>query len=245
MRGVILAGGKGTRLYPLTRVTNKHLLPVHDRPMIYYPVETLRKAGITDALIITGPESAGDFLKLLGSGVDFGMNFTYRIQDEAGGIAQALGMAEDFVLGGGDGGDGNCMVVLGDNIIEDDVSGEVGKFRDGAMIFLKEVHDPERFGVAKFGSQGKLIAEILEKPKQPPSRFAVTGLYVYDREVFPIIRGMKPSGRGELEITDVNNAYLRKGKLSHSILRGFWSDAGTFESLFNATKLVSESRKKK
>ncbi len=236
MKGVVLAGGTGTRLYPITRVTNKHLLPVHDKPMVYYPLNTLKRAGVTEVLIVTGNESAGDFLKLLGSGREFGMHFTYRVQDEAGGIAQALGLAENFVDGD------KCVVILGDNIIEDDIGKAVREFgagAGGAMVFLKEVPDPQRFGVPVF--EGERIVRIEEKPAKPKSNFAVTGVYLYDSSVFDIIKTLKPSGRGELEITDVNNHYLREGKLARAFLKGHWTDAGTFASLFKASTLVAKS----
>jgi glucose-1-phosphate thymidylyltransferase len=234
MKGIILAGGMGTRMSPCTKVTNKHLLPVYKKPMIYYPVEALVKAGVKNILIITGPENAGDFMKLLGSGKDFGCEFTYRIQDEAGGIAQALSLAENFVHGD------KMVVVLGDNIFEDDMGEFVRSFEKegGAHIFLKEVSDPERFGVAEV--DGNRIVSIEEKPEKPKTNYATIGLYMYDSSVFEIIRTLKPSGRGELEITDVNNAYIEKGKMGFSILKGFWTDAGTFESLYRAFKLLKE-----
>lgn len=226
MKGVILAGGSGSRLYPLTAVTNKHLLPVYDRPMIYFPISTLTRAGITEIMIVSGPGHAGHFLNLLGSGKKFGARFTYEVQEEAGGIAQALGLAEDFA-------DGDSLaVILGDNIFEDDFSGPIRSFHSGGMVFLKAVPDPQRFGVAEF--DGDRIARIVEKPKQPTSNFAVTGLYLYDGRVFDIIAELKPSGRGELEITDVNNAYLGRGGLTHAEVAGAWTDAGTFESLHRA-----------
>lgn len=236
MKGIILAGGTGSRLAPITKVTNKHLLPVHDKPMIYYPIDTLKKAGITNVLIITGAESAGDFLKLLGSGKEFGMRFTYRVQDEAGGIAQALGMAEDFV------GTDKCVVILGDNIIQDDIGPAIRTFdksTGGALVFIKQVPDPKRFGVPVL--EGNKITRIDEKPANPASNYAVTGIYAYDNSVFSIVKSLKPSGRGELEITDVNNHFIKSGKLSHAELKGFWTDAGTFPSLFRATTLVAES----
>ena len=234
MKGIILAGGMGTRMSPCTKVTNKHLLPVYKKPMIYYPVEALARAGVRNILIITGPENAGDFMKLLGSGKDFGCEFTYRIQDEAGGIAQALSLAENFVHGD------KMVVILGDNIFEDDIGGFVRSFEkeEGAHIFLKEVTDPERFGVAEV--DGNRIVSIEEKPKNPKTNYATIGLYMYDSSVFEIIRTLKPSGRGELEITDVNNAYIKKGKMGFSILEGFWTDAGTFESLYRAFRLLKE-----
>jgi len=236
MKGVILAGGLGTRLRPLTLVTNKHLLPVYDRPMIYYPIQTLLNAGIQEILIVTGGEHAGDFLKLLQNGKQLGIkHLEYTYQEGEGGIADALKLAEDFADG-----DKIC-VVLGDNLIEGNIRGAAGNFftqPTGAKILLKQVSDPERFGVPRFES-GE-VAEIIEKPENPPSDLAVTGIYFYDNDVFEICRTLEPSGRGELEITDVNNAYLRRGDLTHDILDGWWTDAGTFESLYRATKLVAE-----
>jgi glucose-1-phosphate thymidylyltransferase len=230
MRGIILAGGTGSRLFPLTKVTNKHLLPVYDKPMIYYPLRTLVNAGITDIMIVSGRGHAGHFLELLGSGAEFGVNLTYEIQEKAGGIAQALGLAEKWAH------DEAVAVILGDNIFQDDVKNDVASFKTGAKIFLKEVTDAERFGVAELGTDRVLSIE--EKPKKPKSNYAVTGLYVYDADVFSIIHTIKPSGRGELEITDVNNAYLKKGMMQYTILKGFWSDAGTFDSLIRASVLV-------
>lgn len=235
MKGVILAGGTGSRLYPLTKVTNKHLLPVYDKPMIYYPMETLINAGIKDIMIVSGRGHAGHFLELLGSGVDFGVHFTYEIQEKAGGIAQALSLAEDFVDGD------SVTVILGDNIFQDNVKEDVATFNGGAKIFLKEVPDAHRFGVAEL--KGKKVIGIEEKPKEPKSNFAVTGLYIYDYEVFDAIKTLKPSGRGELEITDVNNYYINKGAMEYGILEGFWSDAGTFESLLRAGMLVRQHTK--
>jgi glucose-1-phosphate thymidylyltransferase len=232
MKGVILAGGTGSRLHPLTKVTNKHLLPVYDEPMIYYPLKTLVNAGIKDILVVSGKGHVGHFLELLGSGSDFGVRLSYEIQKEAGGIAQALGLAEHFV----DGDD--VTVILGDNIYEDNVSESVESFRTGARIFLKPVEDAHRFGVAEVDEKNSRVLGIEEKPKQPRSNYAVTGLYIYDNSVFEVVRNLKPSGRGELEITDVNNYYIRQGKLSFSVLDGYWSDAGTFESLFRASELV-------
>jgi glucose-1-phosphate thymidylyltransferase len=232
MKGVILAGGTGSRLYPLTKVTNKHLLPVYDKPMIYYPMETLINAGIKDIMIVSGRGHAGHFLELLGSGVEHGVHFTYEIQEKAGGIAQALSLAEDFVDGD------SVTVILGDNIFQDNVKEDVSNFNGGAKIFLKEVPDAHRFGVAEL--KGKKVIGIEEKPKEPKSNFAVTGLYIYDSEVFDAIKTLKPSGRGELEITDVNNYYINKGEMEYGVLEGFWSDAGTFESLLRASILVQQ-----
>lgn len=236
MKGVILAGGLGSRLFPLTKVTNKHLLPVYDKPMIYYPIETLVRAGIRDLLIVTGGNSAGDFLRLLGNGKQFGLNhINYAYQEGEGGIAQALSLAEHFVDGE------KVAVILGDNIIEADISASVRRFRtqkEGARLLLKKVSDPERFGVATL--KRKRIVEIVEKPKRPKSSYAVVGIYLYDAGVFDFIKTLKPSRRGELEITDVNNWYLRRGVLDYDILSGFWSDAGTFESLYHANSLVAK-----
>ena len=237
MKGVILAGGLGTRLYPLTKVTNKHLLPVYDKPMIYYPIQTLINAGIDDILIVTGGNNAGDFLKLLGNGKEFGlkhMNYTY--QEGEGGIAEALRLAEFFASGE------KICVVLGDNVIERNIRKAAENFRkqkNGAKILLKEVPDPQRFGVAEM--KGDRIARIEEKPKEPKSRYAVIGIYLFDQEVFNAIKTLKPSERGELEITDVNNLYIEKGLMTWDILEGWWTDAGTFESLLRANQLVAET----
>jgi glucose-1-phosphate thymidylyltransferase len=236
MKGVILAGGIGSRLFPLTRVTNKHLLPVYDRPMIFCPIQTLVNAGIRDILVVTGGQDAGDFLRLLGNGKDFGLkhvNYTY--QEGEGGIADALRLAEYFAEG-----DKIC-VVLGDNIIETNIIAACAQFKKqerGAHIILKEVADPERFGVPAF--EGGRIVRIEEKPKEPKSRYAVIGIYMYDATVFDRIRKLKPSRRGEFEITDVNNLYLADGTLTYSILEGWWTDAGTFDSLLRATNLVAQ-----
>jgi glucose-1-phosphate thymidylyltransferase len=236
MKGVVLAGGLGTRLYPLTRITNKHLLPVYDKPMIYYPLQMLVDAGITEIMIVTGGNSAGEFLRLLRNGKDFGLqSVSFAYQEGEGGIADALKLAEPFVKGE------KVCVVLGDNIIEKDVMAAKKQFEqqaDGAMIMLKQVPDPERFGVPVF--EGKQLVRIEEKPKQPKSSYAVIGVYFYDGTVFSRARELKPSARGELEITDVNNSYLREGKLSYSVLDGWWTDAGTFESLFRASELVRQ-----
>lgn len=236
MKGIILAGGTGSRLYPLTKVTNKHLLPVYDNPMIYYPLNTLIHAGITEIMIVSGRGHAGHFLELLGSGVEFGVSLTYEIQEKAGGIAEALGLAASWA------DEDNVAVILGDNIFQDDVRSEVISFEKGAKIFLKEVPDARRFGVAEL--KGDTVISIEEKPEHPRSSYAVTGLYLYDSSVFSVIKNLKPSGRGELEITDVNNAYLRKGSMRYSVLKGFWSDAGTFDSLLRASVLVQKHAKK-
>ncbi|HET9137590.1 MAG TPA: sugar phosphate nucleotidyltransferase [Candidatus Kapabacteria bacterium] len=231
--GIILAGGSGSRLYPCTKVTNKHLLPIGEMPMIFYPLKKLVGAGITDILIVTGTEHMGDFISLLGSGKDFGCRLTYRVQDEAGGIAQALALAERFTNGQ------PMCVILGDNIFEDSINGTIASFMSDpqtAHIILKEVSDPERFGVAVV--EGDRISNIIEKPTQAPSNFAVTGIYCYPGDVFDIIKGLKPSARNELEITDVNNAYINTGRLGYSMFNGYWSDAGTFPSLAKANELV-------
>jgi len=237
MKGVVLAGGLGTRLNPLTKITNKHLLPVYNKPMIFYPIETLIKAGITDIMIVTGGSYAGDFLRLMGNGKEFGLkHINYTYQEGEGGIADALSLAEYFA-------DGEPIcVILGDNLIEKNIVRAVEKYRkqkDGAKIILKEVPDPERFGVAEM-KKGKLL-RIVEKPVKPESNLAVIGIYMYDSTVFDIIKTLKPSNRGELEITDVNNAYIRKGKMTWETLQGWWTDAGTFESLLRANVLVSQT----
>jgi len=233
LRGVILAGGTGSRLMPLTKVTNKHLLPVGQKPMIYYPIEKLTAIGIDQILIVTGVEYMGDVVSLLGSGRDFCCHFTYRVQDEAGGIAEALGLAENFAQAQ------PIVVILGDNIFEDPLTDYADRFtsqKTGARVLLKQVPNPQRFGVAEI-SDGKVVG-IEEKPKKPKSDYVITGIYFYDASVFDIIRALKPSARGELEITDVNNAYIAKGQLSYDILEGWWSDAGTFDSLNKANELV-------
>jgi len=236
MKGVILAGGLGTRLHPLTRITNKHLLPVYDRPMVFFPIQTLVNAGINDILIVTGGQGAGEFLRLLGNGNDFGLrHINYTYQEGEGGIADALRLSEYFAA------DDKICVVLGDNIIENNILEAREKFEQqerGAHILLKEVPDPERFGVPVF--QDGHIVRIDEKPKNPPSPYAVVGIYMYDNTVFDRIRRLKPSDRGELEITDINNQYLDEMTLTHSILEGWWTDAGTFESLRRASNLVAE-----
>lgn len=241
MKGVVLAGGLGTRLYPLTRVTNKHLLPIYDKPMIYYPIETLVRAGIEEILIVTGGNNAGDFLRLLGNGKEFGLrHLNYTYQEGEGGIAEALGLAEYFA------DNDKVIVILGDNIIETDITSYVEEFKrqeKGAKILLKEVEDPERFGVAEV--EGDRVVRIVEKPKVPKTNYAVVGIYMYDAKVFDIIKTLKPSDRGELEITDVNNAYIQMGQMSYSILEGWWTDAGTFESLFRANALIAKKKLKK
>jgi len=237
VKGVVLAGGLGTRLLPLTRITNKHLLPVLDRPMIYYPLQTLINAGIKDILIVTGGPHAGDFLRLLGNGGEFGLtHLNYTYQEGEGGIAAALALGEHFADGG------KICVMLGDNLIEGSIAPAVGRFRrqpGGARIVLKEVEDAERFGVAEV-RDGRIVS-IEEKPRRPKSRYAVTGIYMYDGGVFDVIRTLEPSARGELEITDVNNWYLRRGDLACEVLEGWWTDAGTMESLHRAGNLVAET----
>lgn len=236
MKGVILAGGLGSRLYPLTYATNKHLLPVYDKPMVYYPIQTLVQAGIREILIVVGGPHAGDFMGVLRNGKSFGIgHLEYAYQENEGGIAQALGLCEDFA----DGGD--LAVILGDNTTDADISPAVSAFKSGACIFLKPVPDPHRFGVPVFdAADPSRIERIEEKPKQPKTNYAVTGLYLYDYKVFEYIRRTKPSGRGELEITDVNNFYVQDGKLTWAELQGFWSDAGTFESLYRTNRFWAE-----
>ena len=237
MKGVVLAGGLGTRLRPLTSVTNKHLLPVYDQPMIYYPLQTLVNAGITDIMVVTGGSSAGDFLRLLGNGKAFGLkHLNYTYQEGEGGIAQALSLVEHF--GAGE----PVCVVLGDNIIEGNIRAAVADYHrqgGGAKIILKKVPDPQRFGVPRL--EGKRVVRIDEKPSTPQSDYAVIGIYMYDETVYDIIRDLKPSGRGELEITDVNNAYIERDAMTWDELEGWWTDAGTFESLLRASNLVAET----
>ena len=237
MKGVVLAGGLGSRLYPLTKITNKHLLPVFDKPMIYYPIQCLVNAGITEIMVVTGGNYAGHFLQLLRNGSDFGLRrLGYAYQEGEGGIADALKLAEEFADG-----DSIC-VVLGDNIIEGNIKKAADDFAaqgGGAKIMLKEVHDPHRFGVATVAADGK-VEKIVEKPKDPETNLAVIGIYMYDADVFNICRELKPSDRGELEITDVNNEYVRRGNLTCEVLDGWWTDAGTFESLYRSSTLVRE-----
>ncbi len=231
MKGIVLAGGTGSRLYPLTKVTNKHLLPVGNKPMIYYPIEKLIDVGIEEILIVTGTEHMGDVVNLLGSGKDFGCRFTYKVQDEAGGIAQALGLAENFA------GNEPMTVILGDNIFEAGLSKAIENYPgNGSQILIKKVEDPERFGVAEL--EGDKIIGIEEKPEKPKSDYAVTGIYMYDPVVFDLIRNLKPSNRGELEITDVNNFYIQQGTMRFSILDGWWTDAGTPDSYIVANNLA-------
>lgn len=233
VKGVILAGGTGSRLFPLSKVTNKHLLPVGRVPMIYHPIAKLKQAGIDDICIVTGKEHAGAIVNLLGSGYEIGVKLMYLIQDQAGGIAQALGLAEGFTERE------KCVVLLGDNIFEDKITGFVGNFllqKEGAKVLVKQVKDPERYGVAEF--DGDKIIGIEEKPQKPKTDYCVTGIYMYDHSVFDIIKDLKPSQRGELEITDVNNEYIRRGMLTYDILQGWWTDAGTIESLLLANNLA-------
>ncbi len=249
MRGVILAGGSGSRLRPLTQVTNKHLLPIYDKPMVYYPLEMLKSVGITEVVLVTGKEFGGDFTNLFGDGSAFGVDFTYKVQEGALGIAHALGITRNVIKSD------SVLVILGDNVFNledgemDEIKKTVKKFTerpDGAVIFLKEVPDPERFGVAELDKKGNVIG-IEEKPKKPKSNYAVTGLYMYDNSVFDKIKALKISGRGEYELTDVNNAYVKEGKMKYHIVRGDWTDAGTFESLYRANvqaKKAADKRKK-
>lgn len=239
MKGVILAGGMGTRLHPLTKITNKHLLPVYDKPMILYGIETLKKSGISEIMIVVGKEHAGHFMNFLGSGKEFGVKLSYALQDKNnGGISDALLYAEDFA-------DRNSIaVILGDNIFEDDFSTEVKSFQAGAMVFFKKVPDPERFGVGAFDKSGKKLLAIEEKPKKPKSDFAQTGFYLYDFNIFSHIKKLKPSARGELEITDANNMYLTRGELGFSFVSGYWHDVGTIDSLLETSVLLSKIGKK-
>lgn len=241
MKGIVLAGGTGSRLFPLTKITNKHLLPVFDKPMIYYPIQSLVEAGIRDLLVVTGGRNSGDFLRLLANGKEFGLkHINYAYQEGEGGIAEALALAEHFA------GNEKICVILGDNIIEGSIAQAVEDFERqerGAKILLKEVDDAERFGVAEI--QGDRVIGIEEKPKKPKSRYAVTGIYMYDQTVFDKTRTLKPSARGELEITDVNNAYIREGTMTFNYLEGWWTDAGTFESLWRAANLVHDLHKER
>ncbi|RMD93306.1 MAG: spore coat protein [Calditrichaeota bacterium] len=237
MKGVIIAGGTGSRLYPLTKIINKNVLAVYDKPLIYYPILTLRDAGINEILIISGRGHAGQYLDLLGAGSQFGVRLSYEIQEYPGGIAQAIGLAERFADGD------QIIVILGDNIYQDRFRESVQKFlkqEKGAMVFLKEVENPRRFGVPVF-DDGKIV-EIIEKPKEPPSQYAVTGLYMYDNRAFEVIRTLKPSARGEIEVTDLNNFYAREGTLDYEVLKGVWIDAGTFDSLLHANLFVAYNK---
>ncbi len=233
MRGIILSGGSGTRLRPLTKITSKQLLPIYHRPMIYYPLNTLIKAGIKEILIIVAPERAGDYLNLLGSGKEFGVKFTYEIQDKPEGLAQAFLIGENFI------DNEDVVMILGDNIFEDDFTDEIKNFKGGAKIFAKKVSDPERFGVVKFNNEMK-AEKIVEKPKEYLSNYAVTGLYIYDKRVIDVARQMKASDRGELEITDVNNWFLKNNELEVAEVKGEWLDAGTFDSLLRAQNFAKE-----
>jgi glucose-1-phosphate thymidylyltransferase len=238
MKGIILAGGTGSRLFPLTKVTNKHLLPVYNKPMIYYPLFAMKEAGITNIMIVSGIGHAGSFLELLGSGAQFGLKISYEVQEKAGGIAQALSLTEDFA------NNEKIVVILGDNIFEDNLAEAVKDFRTqprGAKVLLKSVPNPKSYGVAEF--QDDKITKIIEKPQNPPSDLAVVGCYMYDPQVFDVIKGLTPSGRNELEITDVNNFYLEQGTLKHEILNGFWGDCGeSFDSLMESGRLIQKSR---
>jgi len=237
MKGVILAGGLGTRLRPLTNITNKHLLPVYDKPMILYPLETLKRSGITDIMIVCGREHAGHFMQFLGSGKEFGVKLSYALQDvNNGGIADALSYAKDFAE------EGPIAVILGDNIFERDFKKAVQRFKDGAAMFFKKVHDPKRFGVPVFSKDGKKILRVEEKPQKPKSSYAQTGFYLFDENIFSVVKTLKPSGRGELEMTDAINHYVRKGNISFDFVRGAWLDAGTIESLFVAAAFVRSKK---
>jgi glucose-1-phosphate thymidylyltransferase len=241
IKGIILAGGTGSRLFPLTRVTNKHLLPVGRKPMIMHCVDKLVDSGISEIMVVTGPEHMGAIVQLLGSGKDFKCHFTYRVQDEAGGIAQALGLCEAFV------GNDHCCVILGDNMFTAPLTPYTSRFtetKEGAMILLQRVPDPGRYGVAELSADKKKVVSIVEKPKEPKSDYAVTGIYYYDASVFKIVRTLKPSGRGELEITDVNNDYIRRNSLLWDELPGEWTDAGTFPSLLRANEIMAQAEEK-
>ncbi len=238
MKGIILAGGLGERLKPLTAITNKHLLPVYNKPMILYPLETLKKAGLDEMMIVCGKGHAGHFMNFLGSGGDYGIKISYALQDkDNGGIADALGYAEDFA------DEGSIAVILGDNVFEDDFSGAVKEFFSGAKVFLKEVKDPQRFGVPVFDESGKKIIKVEEKPQRPKSNYAQVGFYMFDNKVFNIIKNLKPSERGELEIVDVTNFYLSRGELGFDFVRGFWSDTGTHESLMETAMWLYKKNK--
>lgn len=239
MKGVILAGGLGTRLHPLTKITNKHLLPVYDKPMILYPLETLRQSGITDIMIVVGREHAGHFMNFLGSGKAYGVKLSFALQDvNNGGIADALSYAEDFA------DKDSIAVILGDNIFENNFNKQVGIFSKGAIGFFKKVSDPQRFGVPAFSKDGKKILDVEEKPKKPKSSYAQTGFYIFDNKVFSFIRSLKPSKRGELELTDAINQYIKKGEMYFYIVKGVWLDAGTTESLFKAASFVRSKKHK-
>lgn len=236
MKGIILAGGKATRLRPLTKITSKQLLPVYNKPMIYYPIETLVRSGIKNILIIIAPEYAGHFLNLLGSGKEFGAKFTYEIQEEPRGLADAFLVGEEFI------GNSSVAMILGDNIFEHDFSKSIRNFKSGGKIFVKEVHDPERYGVIEFDNNNKVIS-IEEKPQKPKSNFASVGLYIYDNRVADFVKSMSPSTRGELEITDLHKKYLELNELEVEVIHGFWEDAGTFDSLLRANNFMAEKAK--
>lgn len=238
MKGIVLAGGRATRLRPLTKITSKQLLPVYNKPMIFYPIETLIKGGIKDILVIIAPDYAGHFLNLLGSGKDFGVKFTFEIQDEPRGLADAFRVGENFI------GEDNVTMILGDNIFDFDFAESIKSFEKGAKIFAKEVHDPERFGVVEFDQDHKAIS-IEEKPTVPKSKYAVVGMYIYDNEVIQIAKNLQPGSRGELEITDVNKAYLERGSLKVDIIEGIWEDAGTFDSLLRANNYWAKKNQSK
>jgi len=237
MKGIVLAGGKATRLRPLTQITSKQLLPVYDRPMIFYPIQTLIKAGIKDILIIIAPEYSGHFLNLLGSGKKMGVDFSYEIQEAPRGLAEAFIIGEDFI------GNDNVTMILGDNIFDQDFSKDIQNFKSGGMVYAKKVPDAERFGVVEFDKNMKAIS-IEEKPKKPKSDFAVVGLYTYDNSVVEIAKGLKPSDRNEIEITDINNTYLKRGQLKVNVIDGLWEDAGTFDSLLRVSNLMAQKSKK-
>jgi len=237
MKGIVLAGGKATRLRPLTQITSKQLLPVYDRPMIFYPIQTLIKAGIKDILIIIAPEYSGHFLNLLGSGRKMGVDFSYEIQEAPRGLAEAFIIGEDFI------GEDNVTMILGDNIFDQDFSKDIQNFKSGGMVYAKKVPDAERFGVVEFDKNMKAIS-IEEKPKKPKSDFAVVGLYTYDNSVVEIAKGLKPSDRNEIEITDINNTYLHRGQLKVNVIDGLWEDAGTFDSLLRVSNLMAQKSKK-
>lgn len=233
MKGIVLAGGRATRLRPLTKVTSKQLLPVYNRPMVFYPIDTLIKSGIKDILIIVAPEFAGHYMNLLGSGKDFGARFSYQIQDEPRGLPEPFILGEEFI------GKDNVCMILGDNIFDHDFSKQIKKFEKGGLVFAKKVHDPERYGVVEFDKNLKALS-FQEKPKSPRSSYAVVGFYVYDNRVIEIAKNLKPSARGELEICDVHNAYLKMGELNVEVIEGIWEDAGTFDSLLRANNLMAE-----
>lgn len=237
MKGIILSGGKGTRLYPLTKITSKQLLPIYDKPMVFYPLQTLLKSGIKEILFIIAPDHAGDYLKLLGSGKEFGAKFTYEIQDKPEGLAQAFIIGADFI------GDDSVAMILGDNIFEHDFSKAIKNFKSGGHVFAKKVSDPDRFGVVKFDKDGKAI-KIAEKPKKFLSEYAITGLYLFDKRVLEVAKALKPSARGELEITDIHNWYLKQGELKAEVIQGEWFDAGMFDSLLKASNWAKNNIEK-